>query len=120
MVVNYWATWCPPCLEEISELELFHNRYKDSRAVVLGVNMEDIAANELSVFVEEQFISYPVLRSEPRLTTELGSVPGLPTTYVVAPDGRLAGRQVGPVTVQMLEDFLAQHEKQYPKLGVQK
>ncbi len=116
VVVNYWATWCPPCLEEMPELETFHDSHKDKDAVVLGVNLEQINLSRLRNFVEEQFLSYPVLRDRPRTTTELGPIPGMPTTYVVSPEGELAARQVGGVTRDMLEDFIGrQTEKRSRK-----
>jgi thiol-disulfide isomerase/thioredoxin len=108
VLVNYWATWCPPCLEEMPELEMFHNRHKARDAVVLGVNMEQIEIGRLKAFVEEQFVSYPILLSEPRRSTELGEVPGLPTSYLVSPQGEVVARQVGAVTAEMLEAFLEQ------------
>ena len=87
VLVNYWATWCPPCLEEMPELEMFHNRHKARDAVVLGVKMEPIEIGRLKAFVEE---------------------PGLPTSYLVSPQGEVVARQVGAVTAEMLEAFLEQ------------
>ena len=105
VVVNYWATWCPPCLEEMPELELFHNTHKET-AVVLGVNMETIDPAILKAFVNDQFLSYPILLDTPRPKTELGTIPGLPTTYLVSPEGAVVARQVGTVTGEMLERFI--------------
>ena len=115
VLVNYWATWCPPCLEEIPELEIFHNNHKDSDAVVLGVNMEDISLDKLRAFVATQFISYPILRSRPESRTPLGSIAGLPTSYLVSPQGKVVARQVGPVTAQLLEDYLKGHAQENGK-----
>ena len=111
VIVNYWATWCPPCQEEIPDLVNFHDSHKDHDAVVLGINLEDVGEEQLESFVESFLISYPILRSEPLATTPLGPVPGLPTTYIVAPDGSPVARQVGPVTSKQLEDYIASKQK---------
>ena len=112
VIVNYWATWCPPCQEEIPDLVSFHDSHKDTDAVVLGINLEDVGQEQLESFVESFMISYPILRSEPLATTPLGPVPGLPTTYIIAPDGSPVARQVGPVTSKQLEDYIAGKKKQ--------
>ncbi|MET0027363.1 MAG: TlpA disulfide reductase family protein [Candidatus Thiodiazotropha sp.] len=106
VLVNYWATWCPPCREELPELEVFHNNHKDKDAVVLGVAMERIDPPRLKAFVDEQFLSYPILMTEPAARTELGRIPGLPTSFLVNPKGETVARQVGPVTVEDLESFI--------------
>ena len=111
VIVNYWATWCPPCQEEIPDLVEFHDRHKDDDAVVIGINFEDIGGEQLSAFVDSFLISYPILRSEPLAETPLGSIPGLPTTFIIAPDGSPVARQVGPVTGKQLDDYIARKKK---------
>ena len=109
VLVNFWATWCPPCREELPELEVFHANHSEKDAVVLGVNMEDIGLEPLRAFVDEQFLSFPILRMSPRVSTELGRIPGLPTSFLISPSGEVAARHVGPLTKQVLEDFIQRH-----------
>ncbi|MCW8841608.1 MAG: TlpA family protein disulfide reductase [Gammaproteobacteria bacterium] len=106
VVVNYWATWCPPCLEEIPELIHFHERHKNDTAVVVGFNMEEKSPELLSEFVEENMMTYPVVPMSDDLAL-VGDVPGLPTTYLLDPTGKPVAMQVGEITAEMLEKFIA-------------
>jgi thiol-disulfide isomerase/thioredoxin len=113
VLVNYWATWCPPCLDELPELERFHAD-ADGVAVVLGVNAEDIAESRLRSFVERHQLSFPILpaAAEPRGPELVGPLGGLPTSYLIAPDGELVARQVGRVTADGIMTFIRRYEAQ--------
>ncbi len=110
VLVNYWATWCPPCLEELPELEVFHSTHADKHAVVLGVNMEDISLDELRRFTQEQFLSYPILLAGARPSSLLGEVPGLPTSFLINPQGEIVARQAGPVTAEAIKSYIERYE----------
>ena len=106
VIVNYWATWCPPCLEEIPDLVQLYEDNRDT-LVVLGVDFEEVNTEYLREFVDSHFMTYPVVRSEPLPVTPLGPVLGLPTTYIISPEGERLARQEGPVTREAIEAYLA-------------
>jgi thiol-disulfide isomerase/thioredoxin len=114
VIVNYWATWCPPCREEMPELESFHAAHAKDHAVVLGLNTEVIDKQRILDFLDENFISYPNFIVGPVAETPLGRIPGLPTTFVITPKGELVARQVGAVTREMIENFINKWEAKNP------
>ena len=107
VIVNYWASWCGTCVKELPDLVSLHEDNKDKDIVVVGVNFEAIGNDQLKAFVAEQSIPYPVLRSEPVPVTAVGKVPALPTTYIIDPEGKVVAGEVGLVTQQDLEDYIA-------------
>jgi len=111
VIVNYWATWCPPCLDEIPELVSLHEDNSD-KLVVLGVDYEEVNNDYLKEFVESQMMTYPVLRMDPIPVTRLGQITGLPTTYIISPQGERMARQEGPVTQEAIEAYIARKEQQ--------
>jgi thiol-disulfide isomerase/thioredoxin len=114
VLVNYWATWCPPCRKELPELEIFHTG-SEGRAVVLGVNMEEIDLEPLKAFVEDQFLSFPILLAgaAPDAAQRVGPVPGLPTSYLVSPEGKVVAKQTGPVTADAIYQFIESYESKH-------
>lgn len=108
VVVNYWATWCPPCVKEIPELATFHEAHRDKDAVVLGVNHQDNDPAEVKKFMDGYLATYPILRTEGSLSnrTPFGTLKGLPTTFMITPDGELIAARTGIVDQATLEKFI--------------
>lgn len=105
LVVNFWATWCAPCVEEMPDLQRVHEQV-GGEVAFLGVNVRDAPANA-EPFVEELGITYDLaVDSEGDYYREVGSM-GMPTTLLVAADGRIVARRVGAVTAADLRDLLA-------------
>lgn len=115
VVVNYWATWCPPCREEMPELQAFHDAHVEKDGVVLGVNTEVLSPDSIKEFLNDYFVTYPNFAQGPVSNTPLGRVPGLPTTFVVSPQGNVEAVQVGGVTREMIEKFIEKWEAKNKK-----
>lgn len=97
LVVNFWASWCKPCEQEALDLELAHQIYKDQDVVFIGVDYVDIEREALG-YLERFGITYA---NGPDLGTEISQAfrtRGVPETYVIGPDGRIAAVQIGPYT----------------------
>lgn len=112
VLVNYWATWCPPCLAELPELQRFHVEER-GRATVLGVNVESLPQEQLEQFVASFRLSFPVLRAgeRPKREVLLGPIDVLPTSYLVSPEGIIVARQSGPLTAEAVRGFVARYQK---------
>ncbi len=105
VVLNYWATWCPPCLEEIPELVHFHENHKDSDGVVIGVDMEMLQLEVLREFVDDNFMTYPIVPLVQKMQS-FDNVENFPTTYLIDPDGVAVVKHVGAVTSDAIEAFI--------------
>ena len=110
VVVNYWATWCPPCIAEMPDLQAFHDEHSERDAVVIGINVENLSRDQLQNFLDAYFITYPIYTGSLQQKSELGLIPGLPTTFLVSPSGSVEARQVGSVTSEMIENFIEKWE----------
>jgi thiol-disulfide isomerase/thioredoxin len=110
VLVNYWATWCPPCLEEIPDLIALHENKKNN-LVVLGVALDYRNAKQVTDFADGLLVSYPIVLGSPKVTNQIGPVQGLPTTYLFNPEGKMVAHQVGAITRESVESFIAGQKK---------
>ncbi len=105
-VLNFWATWCAPCLEEIPELNRLHAEYGPETVQVIGI-ANNQGPDEVNPFAMRHEISYPIVAdSTGRLDDALGPIYVLPTTLVVRPDGRITHRVTGIFPVDTFTDKL--------------
>ena len=101
-VVNYWATWCGPCILEIAELNKIALDYRQ-QLVVLGVNFDNpLTESERQVAIAKMDIHFPVYTQDPASDLGIDRPLVLPTTFMFSPDGVLVETLVGPQTVETL------------------
>ena len=103
VLVNFWATWCPPCRAEIPDLVALQDKYRD-KLVVLGISEdEDATPQAVKAFGVEQKMNYPIIMKTPELAKIFKGVSALPTTFVIDPEGKIRQRHVGMLRAQTTE-----------------
>lgn len=113
VIINFWTTWCPPCREEIPSMNRAWNTLQQEDVVILAINVgED--EDTIFIFTADYPADFPLLLDREGEVIASWPVKGLPTTYVVAPDGRIAYRAIGgrewddPEFIRKIRDLRAQ------------
>ena len=94
VLVNFWATWCPPCREEIPELLELKKEYKDQLEIV-GISEDDDPPESVLKFMRQKGMTYPVVMATPELIDAYGGVPALPTSFLIDTQGRVVQKHSG-------------------------
>lgn len=103
VIVNFWATWCPPCQEEIPEMMELQKEFQN-KLEIIGVSMDDGPPQGVKQFAEKIGMNYPIVMGSDALSQEYGGVPALPTSYVVDPEGKVVQKHVGLYPKEVYED----------------
>ena len=98
VLLNFWATWCPPCKVEIPWFIDLQKQYGPQGLVVLGVAMDDAGRDQIEKFTEQMGINYTVLQGTEKVGTAYGGVESLPTTFYIDREGRVVRRVFGLTT----------------------
>jgi thiol-disulfide isomerase/thioredoxin len=102
VLVNFWATWCPPCREEIPELIALKKEYKD-RLEIVGISEDDDPPESVLKFARQKGMTYPIVMSTPELIDAYGGVPALPTSFLIDTQGRVVQKHSGLYPIEMYD-----------------
>jgi thiol-disulfide isomerase/thioredoxin len=94
VVLDLWATWCPPCRQEIPFLVSLYEEHKDAGLVVVGIGLDDGGAKVLEPFVKQNSVTYPILVGN-RDVGQTYQLKGIPTTFILDRNGRIAAKHLG-------------------------
>src|SRR5262249_12640284 len=101
IVLNYWASWCKPCYEEVAEVNAFYEKYK-TQILLFGVNYDQVTPAKVQELATQMKIKFPVLANDPGPIFGIDSIPGLPITYIINPQGKVVKALYGKQTVANL------------------
>jgi thiol-disulfide isomerase/thioredoxin len=110
VLVNFWATWCPPCNVEIPDL-IALTKGNPKNLVVLGIAMEYQDPDKVITFAQSKGINYPIVLGDDKIAAQIGKIDGLPTTYLYNPKGKLVAYNLGALTREAVEHYMAEKDK---------
>ena len=102
VILNFWATWCPPCREEIPELVELQAKYKD-KLLIVGASEDDDGPQKVQQFAQRYGMNYPIVMATRELIDNYGGVPALPTSFVIDPQGRVMVKHTGLYEYEVYE-----------------
>jgi len=106
VLVNFWAPWCPSCIQEMPDLISLQQQHKDLQ--VIGVAVMYKSRKEVMDMIAKQSISYPIVFGSEDTAGDFGGMDGLPTSFLYSPSGKLVGHHQGPLTQNEIEQAIEQ------------
>ena len=106
VLVNFWAPWCAPCLEELPGLDAIQKQHKD--LLVIGVAVLYRKKQDVMDAIQKASVSYPIVLGNEDIASDFGEMKGMPTSFLYSPSGKLVGHHDGPLTQADIEQTMAQ------------
>ena len=104
VILDFWATWCPPCRAEIPHFKELDAQYKSRGLEMIGISLDQGGESVVKSFLQEQGVTYPVALGDERIVRAYGGIRGIPTTFLIDKQGRIAKKLVGYHDKKVFED----------------
>jgi thiol-disulfide isomerase/thioredoxin len=104
VVLDIWATWCPPCRDEIPHFIELQDKYKDKGVTVVGMSVDSTGPEAVAKFAHDNKMNYPIVMADEATATAYGADQGIPLTIVIGKDGQVIGRHMGLTDKETFED----------------
>ena len=95
VLLNFWASWCPPCRMEIPGFQRFYEGYKNKGFVIIGLSLDDTGPSTVSSFVKKMGITYPIVMADSKVVRDYGNISAIPTSFLIDKNGRIVKKTMG-------------------------
>ena len=104
VILDFWATWCPPCRDEVPDFVRLQSKYGQQGLVVVGLSLDEEGATVVRPFAEKHDVNYPMLLANAETARQFGGVVGIPTTFVLDRKGRIVKKFIGRMELKTFEE----------------
>lgn len=109
VILNFWATWCPPCQREIPDFIELYNQYKEDGLVIVGVSVDQTGWETIEQYIETIGIQYPVVMFTPDVVQKYDNFQSIPTTFIIDKKGRIVNKVTGYRPRTFWEEEIKKH-----------